>query len=289
MPLRGGIMGLLGWIFYIFIAFVMFIVIKFLDNKYKFTKLEKLIVSLIILLFVSGLCYKYAIKYTDNIFLVFVFVLVIDVIYNSYFIEKDFFDKNENNILYYVVLVLLAFFINQTFINEVTQVFLTGEDLRILLWAFSFIFIYSMCKNRKIFSNTTSTVNNNISRNMVLVNYAKLKDKYYDECNYSNKDISNIIYSLMIYENHKRSKILRNYDYFVFRLNGKKSKLGIMQVESNKYITDVESIELVHKKIEKIYDKKKTGKKVNIESIIKEYDKENYENIMYIFDIIKKF
>ena len=282
-------MGLVGWIFYVFIAFVLFIGINYIDSKFKTTKLEKLVVSLILLLFVSGFCYRYAIKYTENIFLVYVFVLVFDVIYHSYFIEKDFFDKNEKNIIYYVVLIVLAFFINQEFINEVTQVFLTGEDLRILLWAFAFIFIYNMAKSRNVLSNVSNKTNNNMSRSMILISYTKLKDKYYDECNYNNKDISNIIYAIMIYENHKRNKILRNYDYFIYRLNGKKSKLGIMQVESNKFISDSESIEIVHKKIEKLYDKKKIGRKVNIESIIKEYDKENYENIMYIFDIIKKF
>ena len=282
-------MGLVGWIFYIFVAFILFIVIKLIDNKYEITKLEKMVISLILLMVISGLCFRYGIKYTDNIFLVFVFLLVIDVMYNSYVIDKDFFDRDENNILYYVILTILGFLINQEFINQVTQVFLTGEDLRILLWAFSLIFIYNMCKSRKFFSTVSVKKNNNMSREMILISYAKLKDKYYDECNYSNKDISNIIYAIMIYENHKRSKILRNYDYFIFRINGRKSKLGIMQVESNKFISDSESIEIVHKKIEKLYDKKKTGRKVNIESVIKDYNKENYENIMYIFDIIKKF
>lgn len=283
-------MGLLGWIFYIFIGFILFIILNFIDNKYKITKLEKLIISVILMMIVSGFCYRYAIKYTDNIFLVFVFVLVFDVIYNSYFIEKDFFDKDEKNILYYVILIVLSFFINQEFINQVSQVFLTGEDLRILLWAFVFIFIYNMFKSRNVFNNTTNIKKSIISRDMVLISYTRLKDKYYDVCNYSNKDISNLIYAIMIYENHRRNKILRNYDYFMFRFNGKKSKLGIMQVESNKYISDVESIEIVYKKIDKIYSKNKTGKnKANIEKIIKEYNKENYGDIMYIFDIIKKF
>lgn len=282
-------MGLVGWIFYIFISFILFIVLKFIDNKYEITKLEKMIISLILLMVISGFCFRYGIKYTDNIFLVFVFLLVIDVMYNSYVIDKDFFDRDERNVLYYVVLTIIGFLINQEFINQVTQVFLTGEDLRILLWAFSLIFIYNMCKSRKVFSTVSVKKNNNMSRDMILISYAKLKDKYYDECNYSNRDISNIIYAIMIYKNHKRSKILRDYDYFMFRLNGRKNKLGIMQVDTNKFISDSESIEIAHKKIEKIYDKKKTGKKVNIESIIKDYDKENYEKIMYIFDIIKKF
>ena len=289
MPLRGVIMGLVGWLFYIFVSFVFFVILNFIENKYKITKLEKLIISLIMMLFVSGFCYKYGIKYTYNIFLIYVFLLVIDIIYTSYFVEKDFFDRDEKNVLYYGLLIILGFFINQEFINRVNEVFLTGDDLRILLWAVAIIFVYNMFKTRNILTTISSKNSKIMSRDMVLISYAKLKDKYYDVCNYSNKDISNIIYAIMIFNNHRRNKIIRNYDYFMFRLNGKKNKLGIMQVESNKFISDVESIEIVHKKIEKLYDKKKTGRKVNIESVIKDYDKENYENIMYIFDIIKKF
>ena len=283
-------MGLLGWIFYILMGLGLFGVISFFKNKFNITKLEGLVISLVYMMIISGICFEWGIKYTENIFLIFVFLLVIDIIYNSYFIEKDFFDKNDNNVIYYVVLIVLGFFINQEFINEVNQVFLTGNDLRLLLWFLAIIFIYKMCKDREVFSNISNHDMKEIGRNTVLVNYAKFKDKYFDECNYSNKDISNIIYAIMIYENHNRGKVLRNYDYFMFKVNGKKNKLGIMQVESNKFISDSESIDIVHKKIEKIYDKHKKGKKkVDIKNIIKEYDKENYEIIMYIFDIIKKF
>ena len=283
-------MGLLGWIFYVFISVVLFIVLKFIQNKFNITKLEKLIISLIALMIISGICFEWGIKYTENIFLIFVFLLIVDVIYTSYFVERDFFVIEENNILYYVILIILGFFINQEFINEVNQVFLTGNDLRLLLWTLSFIFIYKMCKDRNLFSKVSVDEKSFMSRNTILVNYTKFKDKYYDECNSTNKDISNIVYSIMIFENHRRGKVLRNYDYFMFRVNGKKNKLGIMQVESNKFISDIESIEIVLRKIEKLYAKnKKNKKKIDIKSIIKEYDKENYEDIVYIFDIIKKF
>ena len=46
----------------------------------------------------AGICFNYAIKYVDNIFLSYVFLMVFDMIYVSYFLEKDFFDKNDKNI-----------------------------------------------------------------------------------------------------------------------------------------------------------------------------------------------
>ncbi|MBQ6323879.1 MAG: hypothetical protein IJI22_03500 [Bacilli bacterium] len=278
-------MGFIGWIFYIILGIIYFIVLSFIEKKYEITKIQKLIMSLILMLVVSGFCFRIGINYTSDIFLAFIFLMIIDIIYNSYFIERDFFDKNEQNIKYYIILVIIGFIINQEFINQVNLVFLTGEDLRIILWSFVFIFMYSFFKEKSIFSNVTFNREKFMSSNSVVVSYAKLKYKYHDICNYSKKDIDNLMYTIMIFENSKRSKLLRRYDYFMFRLNGNKRKLGIMQVESGKFITDSESIEIVHKRIEKLY----TGKSKNkCYEVLKSYNKNDYEYLKYIFDIIKK-
>ena len=125
-----------------------------------------------------------------------------------------------------------------------------------------------------------------MSTNSILNNYAKFKYAYYDECDNENKDISNILYAIMIYEDNKRNKFLRRIDNFKYKINGKKSKLGIMQVESKKFISDSESIELVSKKIIKIYN---SIKKKNINSVFDKYYGYNNEDVKYIFEIIKKF
>lgn len=248
-------MGLLSWIFYFVVGFVLFLILGLLDNKYSLTKIQKLIISVILMMIVSGFCFRFALNCTDNIFLIFVFLMIIDIIYNTYFIERDFFDKNDKNILYYILLVIVGFIINQEFINNVSEVFLTGEDLRIVLWFLSFIFVYNFIKEKKILDGSSEIKDKYMSSQTVLINYAKLKHKFYDDCSYDNRELSNIVYAIMILKNSKRSKMLRNYDYFLFRLNGNKRKLGIMQVESKKFITDSESIELTFKALEKIINK----------------------------------
>ena len=188
-----------------------------------------------------------------------------------------------------MLLILVGFFINQEFINRVEQVFLTGEDFRIILWFLSFIFLYSFFKDRNILQQV-SNKQKQMSPESILVQYAKLKYKYHDECKTTNQDISNILYAIMIYQNSRRGKFLRKWDYFLFRLNGNKKSLGIMQVESNKFITDIESIEVVRKKLEKTYEKyEKTKKKISPQEVILSYDKDNSVNIQNIFDVIQKF
>ena len=143
------------------------------------------------------------------------------------------------------------------------------------------LFYIFFSKEKNVFSKVSSEKKSFMSKDSVLSDYAKLKYKYYDECDYGNKELSNVIYAIMIFENRRRSKLLRNYDYFMFRISGTSRKLGIMQVDS---------IEIVHQRIEKLLGKKTTKKtKISYPDVIKLYDKKNFEEIQYIFEIIKKF
>lgn len=286
-------MGLLGWIMYLFLGLFYFLVITFINSKYKITKVQKMIFSIILLMVSAGVCYNYAIKYIDNIFLSFVFMMIFDIIYVSYFLERDFFDKEEKNINYYLVLLLVGFFINQEFFNDVTSIFLTGSDLRLILWSFVIIFMYSFCKEKEIIINKSTDKEKVMSVDSILTNYAKLKYQYFDYCDMEDKMLSNVLYAIMIYRSSKRSKFLRNYDYFMFRLNGKTSKLSIMQVNINRYITDIEGINIVKDEINEIVTankltKGKTKKELDYLGIIDSYCEEESVYIKNIFEIIKK-
>ena len=282
-------MGLIGWLIYIILGIILFIIIKHIENKYKINRREWLIFSIIIMLLFAGILVRLGINYTSDIFLIFVFMMLTDIFYNSYILEQDFFSKEDKNIYYYILLIIIGFIINQEFINRVEEVFLTGEDLRLIIWFLAIIYLYKFSISKNILSNNKETTKF-ISKDSILISYVKLKEKYYDECNYDNKDISNIIYSIMIYENKKRSKLLRKIDNFNYKINGGSKKLGIMQVESKKFITDSESINITYKKITKLYDKynKKKDKNVSIK-VLDDYLKEESNNVKYIYEVIKKF
>ena len=283
-------MGLFGWILYIVFGIITFFIISFMENKYSLTKLHKLIFSNICMIIIAGVLCEFGGYYTDNIFLLFVFMMITDVFYSNYFAGRDFFDREEKKIYYYILLIISGFIINQEFINRVNQVFMTGEDLRLILWFLIIIFLYKFMVNNNILGESLKNNNKKMSVDSVLVSFAKLKHKFYDECLYDNKDISNMVYTIMIYENNRRSKLVRNIDNFKFKINGEKRRLGIMQVESKKFITDSESIEIVHKKINKLYDKAKSSKNNDISSFVFDsYSKNDSESLKYIYDIVCKF
>ena len=134
-------MGLFGWILYIVFGIITFFIISFIENKYSLTKLHKLIFSNICMIIIAGVLCEFGGYYTDNIFLLFVFMMITDVFYSNYFAGRDFFDREEKKIYYYILLVISGFIINQEFINRVNQVFMTGEDLRLILWFLIIIFL----------------------------------------------------------------------------------------------------------------------------------------------------
>lgn len=257
-----------------------------LDNKLNLSKIDKIVLSNVFIVIISGLLFKYSIRYTDNIFLIFVFMLITDLIFNTYVIDRDFFDKDSNNIKYYIGLIILGFIVNQEFINNVRSVFLTGNEFRVVLWLLVIIYVYNFCKDKKLFEKHNKNEKKIMSINNVLNNYSKFKYAYYEDCDRDNKEVSNILYAIMIYEDHKRNKVLRNFDNFMYKINGKKNKFGIMQIESKKFINDSESIELAYKKVIKMY---KTSKKKDINSLFDKYYGYDNEDVKYIFEIIKKF
>ena len=81
----------------------------------------------------------------------------------------------------------------------------------------------------------------------------------------------------MVNENYNRPEYLRKIDNIKNKYFSTLTKQGIMQVESNKIIDDLESIKLSEKKIEKI-SKKLDTKKIKKSELNTEIIKEYYKN-----------
>ena len=276
-------MGIISWIYYLIIGLILFIIISYLQKKFKLTKLEQFIITNILLVTISGISNRLIINYNSDIFLSLAFLMIIDIIYQGYFLGRDFFDKEEANLKYYILLIIVGFLINQEFINRVNEVFLTGEDFRLIIWFLIIIYIYQFIKNKDIFSYKVKE-KHFLSEEGILIQYTKLKYRY--PTTYENDKLKKVLYSIMLYENHRRGKILRYFDNLKYRITGNPRKLGIMQVDSKKFITDDESIDIVYKKLDKLYNKKNSKK--TIPDLIKSYNKESAEDIMYIYNIIEK-
>lgn len=281
-------MGIFCWIGYLLIGLILFLVINFLKERYNFTRIEGLIFSIIFTLIIAGFCSRLGFnKFNDNIFLVLVFKFILELIYDIYFLEEDYFNREDSNVKWAVLEIILMFILNQELINKVDDVFLSGENLKMIVWLFIVGYVYNFYKNNKSIIVGVNSTEKSISREKIVVSYAKLKLNYDEDIVVKSDKTRLIIYTIMIFNNYKRPAFLRRIDNIIFKVKGTSRKLGIMQVKSKKFITDLDSINIVIKKMLKLEEKYKG--KDNYKEILTGYDKENSEKLIYIYDVLKKF
>ena len=281
-------MGIFCWIGYLLIGLILFLVINFLKERYNFTRIEGLIFSIIFTLIIAGFCSRLGFnKFNDNIFLVLVFKFILELIYDIYFLEEDYFNREDSNVKWAVLEIVLMFILNQELINKVDDVFLSGENLKMIVWLFIVGYVYNFYKNNKSIIVGVNSTEKSMSREKIVVSYAKLKLNYDEDIVVKSDKTRLIIYTIMIFNNYKRPAFLRRIDNIIFKVKGTSRKLGIMQVKSKKFITDLDSINIVIKKMLKLEEKYKG--KDNYKEILTGYDKENSEKLIYIYDVLKKF
>ncbi len=283
-------------IIYLIASVVLFIILNHIEEKKD--PIHYGFVSCIYLLIVSGICTTYHLsKNNDAIFIVSIFELLLRIINESMIKEKNFF-KNKNIIQKYILTLTIVFCLNTLFISKVKTVFLNLEQVKMTIWLLIIIYIlnYLKYKEKKIVKEKKKKIEiqkeneNKEKKEYIIVQYAKLKNKYSTKIKTKHKELIPLIYAIMIYENKNRPELFRKLDYHLYKLNGKANKFGIMQIYSKYYIDDENSISVAIRRLEKIYYQ--LSKKNNSDrQIIKEYyKKENVEReVLTILNEIKQF
>ena len=280
-------MSILIWLNYCIFGLILFLLIYFFSEKYKIKKVDRLICSFIYLILLAGIFIGWK-EYIQNIFIVFIFTLVCDIICTSYLLEKDFFDQKDDKIVYYSILIVGGYILNHMYFIKVKSIFPTGDDLRIICFLLIILYGYRFIKGYQFLKDFDSQKENNfaMSDKNIMINYAKLKFEYIEELNVYPKKMQEILLAIMIYKNSKYPTFKRKIQNMKFKLIGKKQNLGIMQVETSKYISDVESIEIAEKKLEKINTSKAIKKS---EDVIAKYMGKEKEPVLLIYNTIKKY
>ncbi|MDD2983303.1 MAG: hypothetical protein PHQ74_07940 [Crocinitomicaceae bacterium] len=139
------------------------------------------------------------------------------------------------------------------------------------LWIIIAIFIYQVLNRIKL----SSSASIKRKENYIDKRFVKFKSKYHSIITkkIQDKKLIAVVYSIMIYEDFNRPKIIRLVENIYQRIGSKPRSLGVMQVISNKFINDYESVIMAVEKINDHYCK--------VPEIIKEarisygYDSEN--------------
>ena len=277
-------------ILYLIGSIILFLI---LNKVLKITKkiTHYTIISCIYILLLSGIYTSLKLtKSNESIFIIILFEMLIRIIDANLLKETNFF--NIDNIKRYSILFISAFILNTYFINKVNTVFLNPEQTKIIIWFLIIIYLKDLSKNKENINKPKQNIKNETKNKneYIIIQYAKLKNKYSIFVKTRYQELIPIIYAIMIYENKNRPELLRKIDYQLYKIDNKGRKYGIMGIYSKYYIDDENSIAITIRRLEKIYNKYKEQKN-KTRLIIKDYyNKDNIVNeILYITKEIQKF
>ncbi|MBE5907644.1 MAG: hypothetical protein E7278_02265 [Lachnospiraceae bacterium] len=101
-----------------------------------------------------------------------------------------------------------------------------------------------------------------------------------------------ILFSIMIFEDFNRGTFKRTAEYVLFPFR-KRATLGIMQVETDKFITSLDSIRLAYNRIEHDYlelENEHDWESIVYEIAIRYNSDERYgENVSYIYHVLREY
>ena len=287
-------MEFLVFISYVFFSFLLFMFLNFVVKRFSLTKIQYVLFTNIFLVFLASVAsYFHLNAFCDDIFIIVIFEFLIRMLYTTYLLEKDFFSKEEGILPLYLGNVVVAYLLNQFIIRQVDMVFLNPEQLKFLLWVFIILFIYHFFHRPDMISIQNSTKKFSIAERgqYIILQYAKMKQKFGKDISVQG-DMRFLIYAIMIFENYKRPSFFRQLDYFRYQFDHVPKKQGIMQADSKKILSDIESIEIVSQKLEKLQEKKKSKKnEIDVASLLKGIGmkSEEIEQITIIYQKLVEF
>lgn len=283
-------MNLLQIILYLGFAIILFYVSNYFQKFQEKTPSIMIIIPVIYIILISGLSFVD----TSCIYLVILMEMFIRIYYTKIILNQEELINTNYYIQNYGLAIIIAFIVTRCFIVKVDNIFPTASEWRMGIWFLIILFFYKTLNGVVTFKlEKQEQINFKMKEEMIIVRYAKLKNNYSHLIKSKNKDFNSLIYSIMIFKDYHRSSFLRSIDKIRFRFTGKNMKLGIMQVETSREITDEESIKLSIKELAKIEKDLSSSKKIKkqdlYQEILNQYDPNNSSNIMTIYKAIKDF
>lgn len=151
-------------------------------------------------------------------------------------------------VVYWLSSIGLAYWIN-SFIGRIDTILPSPQSLIEQLWIIIILFIYSVFNKLEISRKSTE------QRKHAYIDhqYSVLYKRFGGQVNvYFNSTVMRVLtFSIMIYENYNRSSTVRAIERFIGKKSKKKHTYGVMQVKSDRVLSDEESVTLGMQKIER--------------------------------------
>ena len=216
------------------------------DTSPMFNYLFKVLAPVVFVVLIAALFQLFGLdEFCKKIYLIVVYYWVFRLAYVIFRGQSSLLDWRVQ-VLYWISSIGLAVWV-YSLIDKLETILPTPQALIEQLWLLIILFIYSIL-NKMEFSRSSTE-----RRKKEYINrqYSILHQRFGEQVDvfFKSDFLRALTFSIMIYENYNRSGAVRALERILFRKSKKKHTFGIMQVMSDRVMTDEESIESGMRKI----------------------------------------
>jgi hypothetical protein len=214
--------------------------------------LIRVLTPIVFIIIVSAILYYCSLdKYVRDIYMVNVYYIVFRLVFNL-ITARGLLLNWKRQFLYWVAIIVVSFFTYDKLIKVKANILPDFSTIANEVWIIVLVFIFQISNNIRVSQDETSKRKQNYIKSRYLY-FKQLYGKTISEIT-KNDVLESITYAILIYEDFNRPKLARLIENVKFRLTKTPHTLGVMQVYTHKYLTDMESVILGTKKIVNAYN-----------------------------------
>jgi hypothetical protein len=202
--------------------------------------LMRVLSPIVYIIIISAILYYFKLdKFVTNIYYINIYYIIIRLLFNlvsNRWVLLNWYQQS----LYWITIITISYFAYEKIIKVKTNVLPDFTTIANELWIIIIIFLYQVTNNIKVSEDS----GNKRKSQYLISRYKHFNRKYGNIINNKCKNniLEAIVYSVLIYEDFNRPKVIRYIENIKQRVSGKSHTLGVMQVLSQKVISDEESV-----------------------------------------------
>lgn len=206
------------------------------------------VLSPVVYLFiVSAILYSVSLdRYVDQIYFVSLYYILFRLSFNLATNRSKLLNWGRQ-LVYWIGILALSFFAYEKLISARENIFPDFKTFANELWIIILIFLYQTMNNLRFSSARTEQRKENYLTSRLKVYQSRFGDVINTLA--PSPKLQALIYAVIVYEDFNRPKIVRFFENLTFRITSRSMSLGIMQVRTDKLLTDLQSVELGVKKM----------------------------------------
>lgn len=222
-----------------------------IEEAPAFNFLFRIINPVVYIFVISAIFYQTGLsKYVTDIYFISLYYIIFRLAFNL-LTNRGLLMNWFRQFLYWISIITISYLSYTEIIYKKENLLPDFTTIANELWIIILIFLFHTLNRIRFSSEKTSQRKEKYLKNRLAYfqkKYGKMVDSKAE-----NDKLKSIAYAIMIYEDFNRPKAARVFENARFLITKKKHSLGVMQVQTETFINDRESVDLGLDKLNKIY------------------------------------